>query len=792
MFDESQAGHQSLRDIIAERTNRLVIWMGSGLSRDAGLPSWSGLKAGLCATLERTAARMEEHHEKQALYAKARMAQESTDNWVAFEILKNAMGSTTYRAAVREALAPADKCAIPEMYRLLWKLPVDGVLNLNLDRLATRAHSETFGGRLVNEFSGRQTGEHVHVLKGTVPFIVNLHGVAADESSWVLTNAEFKSLFKDMGYHRFIQTCLCAKTVLFVGISPDDRAINTHLESLKEDGIDFGSHYWITNRADGVTQAWAEAAGVRTICYSADEGDHSELTQFCKDLLRFVARDTIAPPVQMTASPTESVTPPPPSELKNEQSEEVIRSLLNSHAKKILEGQDEAAYAEYAAFCRTYDQAIYRAWYVTVESPDNVLCGYRIHEEIAEGAFGRVFRAEAPDGRDVALKLLRADVRRKPEMMQSFRRGVRSMRILSRHDVQGMVPYREASEIPAFAVMDFIPGPNLHEAVEAHYCQDWPTVLGVASDLAHIIRRAHLLPERVLHRDIRPANIMLKGYYTDPNNYQVVVLDFDLSWHMGATEVSITDPSAVSGFLAPEQVTRKANASTRNAAVDSFGLGMTLYYLRTKNEPRHLQHLHGDWHDTLIQAILRYRSGAWHSIPIRYARLIENATRDAQAERWDMSQIEGELDLLREAEAAPLSVQSAELVAEEIAARTAEFLNSPGGYEWDADRMQARISLPSGVCIDLVPRETSRKVGVNFSWTTTMTTSFKKIHKYLPKACNKSLSELHRVGWVTEGGAAMRSGNVDFGAEIPINQVHRDLDCIAVALAKAANEFRFD
>jgi serine/threonine protein kinase len=770
----------------------MVIWMGSGLSREANMPSWAGLRDTLCIALEDAATHLEQYHERLSALDKAKRARQASDYWVAFEILKDAMGQTSYRSTTREAFVQADRCTIPEMYKLLWKLPVDGILNLNLDRLATRAHSETFGGRPVNEFCGRQANDHMHVLKSMVPFIVNLHGVVNDERSWILTNSEIKSLFRDMGYLSFIQSCILTKTVLFIGISPDDKAVNAHLDRLKAENIDFGSHYWVTNRADTATRNWAEAAGVRIIYYSADGDDHSELAQFCDDLIRFMPSDTVAPPVSMAASGEDPQTLLSPAQLRKEESEEVIRAILNSQAKKILERQDEGAYEAYNDFCKAYDQAIYRAWYVTTEGPNNKLCGYTIREEIAEGAFGRVFRAEAPDGKEVALKLLKSDVRRKPEMMQSFRRGVRSMRILSQHNVEGMVPYREASEIPAFAVMDFIPGPNLRQAVESHYCEDWHTVLRVSVDLTHIVRRAHLLPERVLHRDIRPANIMLEGYYADPDDFRVVVLDFDLSWHMGATEVSVTDPSAVSGFLAPEQVTRKANASTRNAAVDSFGLGMTLFYLRTKREPKHLQHLHANWHETLIETILAYNCPRWHSLPIRYARLIENATRDAQSERWDMSQIEGELELLKEAETAPQLVQSAELLAEEIAARTAESLNIRGLYHWDADRIQAYISLPSGVCIHLVPRETQRRVAVDFSWSNTMMATFKKIHKYLPKARDKSLSDLQKVGWQTEDSAAMRTGDLDFGAEIPITHIQRDLATISSSLARAAREFRFD
>lgn len=366
------------------------------------------------------------------------------------------------------------------------------------------------------------------------------------------------------------------------------------------------------------------------------------------------------------------------------------------------------------------------------------------------------------------------------------------MRILSSHNVHGMVPYREASEIPAFVIMHFVQGPNLHQAVESQYVHEWSTVLRIAVDLANIIRRAHLLPERVLHRDIRPANIMLEGYYTEPSEWKLVVLDFDLSWHMGAKELSVIDPSTISGFLAPEQVERIPNTSTRNAAVDSFGLGMTLFYLRTGKQPQHLQHLHESWINTLLQSISYYKCSSWHSVPNRFARLIEKATLNKQSERWDMSQIEGELELLKEAESNPYSVQSTELLAEEIAARTSEKLNSPKPYEWNSDLIQASISLPSGVRLHLIPQETKRRIEVNFSWTSVGTVPHKKIRKYLPKACNKSLSGLRRAGWQSKGAPTVRLDDADFGVEIPVNHLQRDLGPIADSLARAINELLFD
>src|SRR5205085_754602 len=152
---------------------------------------------------------------------------------------------------------------------------------------------------------------------------------------------------------------------------------------------------------------------------------------------------------------------------------------------------------------------------------------------------GFVYEAKDKSGNDVAIKILHGNVKEEPEMMDSFRRGVTAMRILSERKVNGMVPYVAAWEIPTCTVMDLVLGPNLEEAVDSGFIDSWDSVLRIAIDVVHIIRSAHRLPERVLHRDIRPPNVMLRNYYNDPNDFEVVVLDFDLSWHRDASGLSV-------------------------------------------------------------------------------------------------------------------------------------------------------------------------------------------------------------------------------------------------------------
>lgn len=790
MFNDKQPGYQRLSSIIAERTNRIVVWLGSGLSIPAGLPSWAELKKILCTTLinkgSAAGPKEEEEAEKQANMICAE------NNWIAFQRLKKQLGHTTYRAAVREAFKTAETCAIPENYSSILALPVTGILSLNLDKLATRAYTNKNPGKSIVEFGGFKAGEHLHVLQGAAPFIVNLHGTLSDESSWVLAHGELQALLTHEGYSTFIRTCLCSKTIVFVGISPDDTAVGGHLDHLSGADIDFGDHFWITDRTDTETEAWAERTQLQLIRYRNQDNDHSELKEILTSLGNYQPKEETADPVVMVCT-TDDNDLPSPHDLEKEGDPEKIRELLNAHAVHLLKPNsesDEIDYEKYERFCKEYDEAIYRAWYVGSIYPRNKILGYTLENEITDGAFGRVFRARDEKGKAVAVKLLREEIRRKPEMLQSFRRGVRSMRILDRRKVKGMIPYEEASEIPAVVVMEFVEGPNLQEAVMSGYCKEWTSVLDISVQLANTIRRAHLLPERVLHRDLRPPNIMLKDYYAEPEVLKVVVLDFDLSWHLGAQELSVVNRSSLGGFLAPEQVMNDSGMSTRSAAVDSFGIGMTLYYLRTGQEPYYLQHMHGTWKKDLLQAILTYPCDTWQSVPVRFSRIIFNSTLHNQSERWDMGQIEGELELLKESILNPTEVRSAELLCEELAQRVV----NAGGYplyDWDLDKQCASLSLLSGIAFRLIPDESAQSVTMQMEWSNQGDRPYKSVRKYLKTAMDNSISSLQARGWEILSGTDLTCSSARFSVNMGVKELATHLQRQTEEISTALNRFKF-
>ena len=784
-FDTNQSAYVALRNIISEHTSGVVFWTGSGLSVEAGLPTWAGLREVLTTALREEINQLDksDRHSLEQVHSRI---QDEPDHWRTFTMLRQHLGDTTWRATIRETLRISESIDPPSIYADIWRINPHGLLTLNLDRLATRSYTQIHPAQGLTEFVGNQAGTRTYVLSSQQPFVCQMHGTIEDHSTWVLTSTDLSYHLSDERYQNFIRSCLSTKTIVLVGITADDIAVGGFLDQLASLNIELGPHYWFTTRRDLKTSQWAEERGIRLIRYDAPDGDHTELKQAFDDLVSFVSVDDPSelPPILPTGLKESEEPPLDQSELLRMDNER-LREILNQRAIQILGSESCKAIEDYKAFRREYDQAIYRAWYTRADEGNNLLLGHALQDEVASGAFGTVYRAKDAAGNNVAVKVLHENLRRSEDLLNAFRRGVRSMEILSDNDVQGMVPYRKAFEIPAFVVMDWIEGPNLKEAVESAQVRDWELILRIGSEIADIVRRGHRLPERVLHRDIRPSNVMLRNFYADPYKWEVAVLDFDLSWHKGALEQSVTH-GPVFGYLAPEQIQNIPGVSTRHTAVDSFGLGMVLFFMLTENDPIPDQHRHSDWHNTLERAATRRPNTEWISIPNRFVRLIKSATLHSQSERWDMTHIQSELERLLDTALNPTSTLSAELIAEEIAARC-EFRED---YVWEPNQLQAVMEESSGVKLAVRGDESLRKVLVSVSYGTPGVQGRSSLGKWIGPSAERARDILDSAGWSVEDFRTFYA-HISIQASIPARDALRDINNTVDILNRVMAQFRF-
>lgn len=747
------------------------------MSAAAGLPTWPDLKKKLVDEFALKAESFGDEEKKELLRTRDQIDTEK-NFWNAFDLLQKAMGKTSYIATIRDQLKCAGTSNIPDAYHQIWKLNLAGVLNLNLDRLATRAFSIRYPGKSTHEFEGQAAKHFLHLISHSLPFIANLHGTTEKSSGWVFTKPDLSRLMADEGYKAFISNCFLTHTVVFLGISADDVAAGGHLSELAKKGFSTKTHFWITDRLDGDTDDWAESCGIRIIRYNSgpENRDHSDLNSIIENL---VSHTPVEEEVRSVLSGTpEAVELPSPSILESQQRED-IRDLLNRKALGIFASDktSDKKYQEFSDLTNLYDTSVHKAWYFKLDTSENVVRGYTLEKKIGEGAFGQIFLAKDKKGNHVALKILHEHVRNDAERLQSFRRGVNSMQILTERNISRIVKYHDASEIPAMAVMEYVPGENFEEAVASKKVKEWTEILELSRSLAQIILESHSLPERVLHRDIRPSNVIIKNPYDEPSDWEICVLDFDLSWHKDSRELSISAPGTQNGFLAPELVKRTKENPTRSAAVDSYGIGMTMYYLRTSDIPFLSQPAHESWESQLEQYSQTFACKKWNSLPRRFFRLVRKSTQIKQKYRIDVVDIVSELNSLCSALTNPKKLNSVELWAEELACKSSSI-----EYDWNEDDLTATIKC-GGVNVLVRADEVNTQIKLAFSWQQLGNENYKDVRKWLPKAVQKVESILKKSGWIV---STLRSGEyqIEGSATVDLNAIRLNFDRYCEGLQK--------
>ncbi|HET9480611.1 MAG TPA: serine/threonine-protein kinase, partial [Candidatus Polarisedimenticolia bacterium] len=136
--------------------------------------------------------------------------------------------------------------------------------------------------------------------------------------------------------------------------------------------------------------------------------------------------------------------------------------------------------------------------------PKATLGHYRIVEKIGEGGMGIVYRAV--DGkleREVALKILRAEMASDPERMKRFEREARALAALTHPNI-GAIYQIDEVDGHAFIVMELVEGITLRERI-AGRPMPIDAMLDASMQIADALDAAH--SKGIIHRDIKPTNI---------------------------------------------------------------------------------------------------------------------------------------------------------------------------------------------------------------------------------------------------------------------------------------------
>ena len=203
---------------------------------------------------------------------------------------------------------------------------------------------------------------------------------------------------------------------------------------------------------------------------------------------------------------------------------------------------------------------------------------YMLEEKLGEGAMGMVFRARhAMLARPTAVKLLLPD-KIGEEHIARFEREVQQTARLTHPNTVTIFDYGRTPEGVFYYAMELLDGATVAEVVGHAGPQPPARVIHILDQVARALAEAHGV--KLIHRDIKPTNIMLveQGGVADVAK----VLDFGLVKELKQDQgVSLTGAETLTGtpqYLAPESITDPASVDARS---DLYALGAVGYFLVT-------------------------------------------------------------------------------------------------------------------------------------------------------------------------------------------------------------------
>ncbi|KRL00715.1 Stk1 family PASTA domain-containing Ser/Thr kinase [Liquorilactobacillus capillatus] len=199
---------------------------------------------------------------------------------------------------------------------------------------------------------------------------------------------------------------------------------------------------------------------------------------------------------------------------------------------------------------------------------------YKIKSTLGEGGMANVYLAyDLILKREVAVKLLRLDLRDDPGAVRRFKREAISLTELTHPNIVSIYDMGQENGMQ-YLVMEYVQGMDLKSYIAQNFPFKYERVIGIMEQILSAVAEAHV--HDIIHRDLKPQNILID------NNGQVKITDFGIA--LVTSEYSLTQTNTLMGsvhYLSPEQA--RGSAVTKQS--DIYSLGIILFEMLTGRVP---------------------------------------------------------------------------------------------------------------------------------------------------------------------------------------------------------------
>lgn len=202
---------------------------------------------------------------------------------------------------------------------------------------------------------------------------------------------------------------------------------------------------------------------------------------------------------------------------------------------------------------------------------------YQSGDLVGNGVLSQVYRGRDQRlDRDVAIKVLRADLARDPSFQSRFRREAQNAASLNHPAIVAVYDTGETAgagcAVP-FIVMEYVDGQTLRAHLAAEPTLPPRRALDIAADVCAALDFSHR--SGIVHRNVTPANVMISRDGT------VKVMDFAVARAADAGQTTATTVIGTAHYLSPEQ----AAGQTGDARSDIYSVGCVLYEMLCGKPP---------------------------------------------------------------------------------------------------------------------------------------------------------------------------------------------------------------